>query len=116
GSTGFGFWYALPVAPTGLSTGQPDAPRLTPLGSFRGNVAHSNRRAGLQVDDGPRADGTTEVTSYTPRLGALSGGEPVPAIFEDFTGWKHRGRAVWLRGTAHRLRGAVLADNMIGAT
>ncbi len=116
GSSGFGFWYALPAAPTGLSTGQPDAPRLTPLGSFRGNAAHSNVRAGLQVDDGPKADGTTETTSYNPRVGAVAGGAVVAAVFEDFTGWKHRGRAVWLRGTGHRLRRTVLADNMIGAT
>jgi cell migration-inducing and hyaluronan-binding protein len=116
GSAGFGFWYALPAAPTGLSTGEPDAPRLTPLGSFRGNVAHSNVRNGLEVDGGPRPDGTTETTSYNPRVGAVSGGAIVPAVFEDFVGWKHRGRAVWLRGTGHRLRHAVLADNMIGAT
>jgi cell migration-inducing and hyaluronan-binding protein len=116
GSSGFGFWYALPAAPTGLSTGEPDAPRLTPLGSFRGNVAHSNVRNGLEVDGGPRPDGTTETTSYRPRAGAMSDGAIVPAVFEDFVGWKHRGRAVWLRGTGHRLRHAILADNMIGAT
>lgn len=116
GSTGFGFWYALPAEPTGLSTGEPDRPRLTPLGEFQDNVAHSNRRAGLQVDDGPRPDGTTETTSYVPRVGAVTSGEIVPAVFAGFTGYKHRGRAVWLRGSGQRLRDAVLADNMIGAT
>ncbi|HET9066716.1 MAG TPA: G8 domain-containing protein [Gemmatimonadales bacterium] len=116
GSVGFGFWYALPASPTGLSTGEPDAPRYTPLGVFRANVAHSNRRPGLQVDQGPRPDGTTETTSYNPRIGAVSNGTSITAVFEDFVGWKHNGRAVWLRGTNHRLRGAVLADNMIGAT
>ena len=55
GSTGFGFWYALPAAPTGLSTGQPELPRNTPLREFSNNVAHTNRRGGLHVDDGPRA-------------------------------------------------------------
>jgi cell migration-inducing and hyaluronan-binding protein len=116
GSVGFGFWYALPAAPTGLSTGAPDRPRLTPLGTFRDNVAHSNHRPGLQVDDGPRPDGTTETTSYTPRLGALATGAPVTAVFENFRGWKHRGRAIWLRGNSQRVVGAVLSDNMIGAT
>lgn len=116
GSVGFGFWYALPASPTGLSTGEPDSPRYTPLGIFRANVAHSNRRPGLQVDAGPRPDGTTETTNYAPRIGATSAGTSITAIFEDFVGWKHNGRAVWLRGTNHRLRGAVLADNMIGAT
>ena len=116
GSTGFGFWYALPAEPTGLSTGEPDRPRITPLGEFRDNVAHSNRQAGLQVDDGPRPDGTTETTSYVPRAGAVPSGAIVPAVFSGFTGYKHRTRAAWLRGTGHRLRDAVLADNMIGAT
>lgn len=116
GSVGFGFWYALPAAPTGLSTGQPDRPRLTPLGIFRNNVAHSNHRPGLQVDDGPRPDGTTETTSYAPRTGAVSTGQPVVAVFENFTGYKHRGRAIWLRGNSQRVTGAVLADNMIGGT
>lgn len=116
GSVGFGFWYALPAAPTGLSSGQGDAPRRTPLGEFSDNVAHSNRRPGLNVDDGPRPDGTTETTSYQPRLGAAANGAPVVATFRNFTGYKHTGRAVWLRGREHRLYGAVLSDNMIGAT
>lgn len=116
GSVGFGFWYALPVAPTGFSTGQPDAPRRTPLGEFDHNVAHSNRRPGLNVDDGPKADGTTETASYSPRVGAVSNGAAAIAVFRNFTGWKHTGRAVWLRGSSQRLDGAVLSDNLIGAT
>ncbi len=116
GSVGFGFWFALPASPTGLSAGAPDLPRLTPLGEFRHNVAHSNRSPGLQVDDGPKADLTTETTNYTPRVGAMANGTPVVAMFQDFTGWKNSGRAVWLRGAALRLDGAMLADNMIGAT
>jgi cell migration-inducing and hyaluronan-binding protein len=116
GSVGFGFWYALPASPTGFSTGQPDAPRRTPLGEFTDNVAHSNRRPGLNVDDGPRPDGTTETNSYTPRAGAAANGTAVIATFRNFSGWKHTGRAVWLRGSSQRLDGAVLSDNLIGAT
>ena len=67
GSTGFGFWYALPASPTGLSTGSPLCRATTPLREFSGNVAHSNRRPGLNVDDGPMADGNTETTYYSPR-------------------------------------------------
>jgi cell migration-inducing and hyaluronan-binding protein len=40
----------------------------------------------------------------------------VTAYFKNFTAYKHRGRAVWLRGTELRLTGAMLADNAIGAT
>ncbi|HEY4322226.1 MAG TPA: G8 domain-containing protein [Gemmatimonadales bacterium] len=116
GSVAFGFWYALPAAPTGLSTGQPDAPRLTPLRQFLGNEAHSNRQPGLNVDNGPTAALTTETTSYTPRLGAVAAGTPVIATFQNFTGWKNSQRAVWIRGSGLRLDGAVLADNMQGAT
>ena len=116
GSVAFGFWFALPAAPTGSSTGQSDRPRVTPLRQFIDNVAHSNRQPGLQVDNGPKADLTTEVVSYTPRVGAVASGASVPGYFQNFTGWKHSGRAVWLRGTGLRLDGAMLADNQQGAT
>ena len=116
GSRGFGFWFALPDAPTGLSTGAPDRPRLTALGEFRDNVAHSNRNAGLNVDDGPRPDGTTETTFYAPRENAAGDSPGVIALFNGFRAWKHSGRAVWLRGRDARLVNAVLSSNGIGAT
>jgi cell migration-inducing and hyaluronan-binding protein len=117
GSQGFGFWYAFPVSPTGLSTGSPLLPRQTPLGDFADNVAHSNRNTGLNVDNGPRPDGTTETAHYAPREVPGNGQSPlVTARFRGFTGYKHTGRAVWLRGSELRLEGAMLADNHIGAT
>ncbi len=116
GSVAFGFWFALPASPTGLSTGQPDLPRVTPLRLFTDNAAHSNRQPGLQVDNGPTADLTTETTVYTPRVGASAAGASVIGYFQNFTGWKHSGRAVWIRGVGLRLDGAVLADNQQGAT
>jgi cell migration-inducing and hyaluronan-binding protein len=116
GSEGFGFWYALPASPTGLSTGSPLLPRSTPLREFSGNVAHSNRRAGLNVDDGPLPDGTTDVTTYAPRTNPADAATAVVADFTDFTAYKHGGRAVWLRGQSLRLSNAVLADNATGAT
>ena len=116
GSMGFGFWYALPEHPTGMSTTLAVWPRRTPLREFAGNVAHSNRSGALNVDDGPLADGTTETTNYAPRLDPAQESAQVPADFRDFTAYKHRTRAVWLRGRALRLTNAVLADNGIGAT
>jgi hypothetical protein len=116
GSQGFGFWYALPQSPTGLSTGSALLPRYLPLREFSGNVAHSNRRPGLQVDDGPRPDGTTEVTYYAPRTDPADGSTGVIAEFKGLVAYKHAGRAVWLRGRDLRLTDAVLADNGIGAT
>ena len=116
GSRGIGFWCAFPASPTGLSVGAPDLPRRTPLREFKDNVAHSNRSVGLNVDDGPTMDGTTEVTNYSPRQDPAADS---PAVIADFTGlraWKNQGRGVWLRGSNQRLTNAVLADNGIGAT
>ena len=98
GSQGFGFWYALPASPTGLSTGQPASAAHNPLREFSDNVAHSNRRRGLNVDDGPMPDGNTEMTYYVPRSDPDDGGSAVEADFKNFTAWKHSGRAVWMRG------------------
>jgi cell migration-inducing and hyaluronan-binding protein len=116
GSEAFGFWYALPASPTGLSTGSPLLPRLTPLREFSGNVAHSNWRPGLNVDDGPRPDGTTETTFYSPRSDPNDANTAVVADFTGFTAYKHKLRAVWIRGRDERLSNAVLADNATGAT
>ncbi|MGE3615625.1 MAG: G8 domain-containing protein [Gemmatimonadales bacterium] len=117
GSRGFGFWYALPVSPTGLSVGHPAKPRATPLREFSDNVAHSNRNTGLNVDHGPRLDGTVETAHYAPRQVPGDNSSPiVPASFKNFVGYKSSGRAVWLRGTSLSLDNPVLADNHIGAT
>jgi len=116
GSEGFGFWYALPASPTGLSTGNPLLPRTTPLREFSGNVAHSNLLPGLNVDDGPMPDGNTEGVFYSPRTDPNDASTAVVADFTGLTAYKHAGRAVWLRGRDQRLTNAVLADNAIGAT
>jgi cell migration-inducing and hyaluronan-binding protein len=116
GSRGFGFWFALPASPTGLSTGSALLPRETPLREFSDNVAHSNSNSGLLVDNGPKADLTTETVNYSPRQTPGTSSPAVIAFFRNFTAYKHGGRAVWLRGSSLRLTGAMLADNAIGAT
>ena len=118
GSDSIGFWYALPEHPTGLSHGAANIwPRRTPLKSFKGNVAHSNGSRGLEVDHGPRADGTTEATWYRPVSDPSDrDSEPVVARFEDFTAYFNRDRGIWLRGENHVVSGAMLADNRAGAT
>lgn len=117
GSQGIGFWYALPERPLGPSAGEPDLPRRTPLGVFRNNVAHTNQRGGLFVDHGPRPDGVVETTSYRPiQTPADPESAIVPAVFENLLAYKNAERGVWLRGHAHLLTGAILADNRIGAT
>ena len=118
GSQGTGFWYALPEHPTGLSANPNVWPRRTPLGEFSGNVAHSNGRDGLHVDRGPNQTTlASETTNYRPRENPADiKSNAVVARFEDFVGYKNRNRAVWLRGSDHRLVNATLADNGIGAT
>jgi cell migration-inducing and hyaluronan-binding protein len=116
GSQGFGFWYALPAHPTGLSASSPLLPRTTRLREFAQNVAHSNARGALMVDNGPRSDGTSETTFYAPRENPATDSPAVQADFKAFTAWKHQGRAVWLRGDSLQLSDAVLADNAIGVT
>ncbi|CAA9500638.1 MAG: hypothetical protein AVDCRST_MAG45-1286 [uncultured Solirubrobacterales bacterium] len=123
GSDGHGFWLAFPEHPTGLfaatfpTENQAIWPRRTPLGEFSGNVAHSNGGDGLHVDSGPRPDGQTETSHHHARANpADTGSASVTTEFGRFAGYKNRHRAVWLRGTGHRLTGAVLADNAVGAT
>ena len=117
GSDGFGFWYALPEHPTGLSD-RPDIwPRRTPLTLFTDNVAHSNGDRGLNVDSGPRPNGETEATYYSPRVDPSDrDSEKVVARFENLTAYMNRDRGVWLRGENHVVSNAVLADNRSGAT
>ena len=46
-------------------------------------MAHSNRRTGLNVDDGPMPDGNTETTFYAPRTDPADANS---AVVADFTG------------------------------
>jgi cell surface hyaluronidase len=126
GSDSIGFWIALPQKPTGPSAADTRFntmyPRRTPLTEFKGNISHSNGDTGLHVDDGPKTDNNTEVTYYearanpTPPAQGQKDSEIVPVVFQDFTAYRNRTRGVWLRGGYHTLRGAILADNGIGAT
>ncbi len=121
-SAGSGFWYSLPEQPTGPSAAifasANIRPRLTPLGEFDRNLAHSNNNDGLHVDRGP-AQGSLEpeTASYRPRSNPTDrASEPVTAYFDNFVAYKHRNAAAWFRGDFTELRGGLLADNSIGAT
>jgi len=124
GSDSTGFWYALPENPTGPSATTNIWPRRTPLGEFNNNVAHSNWD-GLMVDRGPNRETLeAEVTFYNPRTHPADTANqydntknpPVVAEFKNFTAYKNRGNAAWLRGIHHKVVGAKLADNAIGVT
>ena len=123
GSEGVGFWYGLPEQPTGPSSPSKTAanagiwPRRTPLLEFSSNVAHSNGNTGLNVDNGPKADLSEEVTYYKPLENPKDpNSNSVKANFKNFTAYKNRTRGAWFRGYNHTLSGAILADNAIGST
>lgn len=112
GSEGHGFWYDLPIHPTGANDTPASRaavqPRRTPLGLFDGNTAHSNAQDGLFVDGPPNPPGVVGAPSYTPCTR--------PAIFMGLTAYKNRRRGFWLRGQGLVVRAARLADNGIGGT
>lgn len=117
GSDHFGFWYALPAKPTGLSSHVNLYPRRTPLREFTGNIAHSNGQSGLHIDHGPRPDGNTETTWYEPVSNpADPGSTPVPAVFRNLTAYMNRGHGIWSRGEDHVFTGSRLGDNRSAAT
>lgn len=123
GSDQIGFWFALPIHPTGefegTETSRNTWPRRTKLGEFSGNTAHSNFD-GLMFDRGPNPDGTFSVAGSNYHVAyanpADTESEMLVSLFEDFTGYKNRNGAIWGRGELHLYRNLKLADNAIGFT
>ncbi|MFC3100439.1 G8 domain-containing protein [Altererythrobacter lauratis] len=123
GSDQIGFWFALPVHPTGAFEGSELSrntwPRRTRVGEFRGNTAHSNFD-GLMFDRGPNPDGTFSVGGsnyhFPTADPADPNSEPLVSHFADFTGYKNRNGAVWGRGELHLFTNLRVADNAIGFT
>ncbi len=123
GSDQIGFWYALPVHPTGAFEGTEQSantwPRRTRVREFSGNVAHSNYD-GFMFDRGPNPDGTFSVGGSNYHFpvadGADPNGEPLVSHFENFTTYKNRNGGVWGRGELHLFTNLHAADNAIGFT
>ena len=116
---GVGFWYALPQKPMGLSSSQTGIfPLRSALGEFSGNLAHSSGETGLDVDHGPDANGNqTGNAHHIARADPADENSTIlVSTFANFSAYKNRTRGVWLRGTEHRLTGAILADSAVGAT
>ena len=122
GSDSTGFWLSLPEHPVGAFEGteisQSIWPRLTPLGDFRGNVAHSNYD-GFMFDRNIAADGTFGVTGtvYIQREDPSDiSSTPVVNVLEDLTAYKNRNGGLWGRGEETIFTGLKFADNAIGIT
>ena len=119
GSEATGFWYALPVHPTGLHHDDNYWPRRMRLREFKGNTAHSNFD-GFMFDRGPNQDGTFSVAGSRYHV-ALSdptdpNSQPLVSVFEDFTSYKNRHGGVWGRGELHLFKNLKVADNAVGFT
>jgi len=123
GSDMVGFWFALPVHPTGAFEGTEVSanawPRRTRVREFSGNTAHSNFD-GLMFDRGPNPDNTFSVGGSNYHFPTIDPGdpdsEPLVSHFADFTGYKNRNGAVWGRGELHLFTNLRVADNAIGYT
>jgi cell migration-inducing and hyaluronan-binding protein len=122
GSDSTGFWLSLPEHPVGAFEGteisQTIWPRRTPLGEFRGNVAHSNYD-GFMFDRNIAPDGTFGVTGtvYIQREDPSDGSStPVVNVLEDLTAYKNRNGGLWARGEELLFRNLKFADNAIGIT
>jgi len=123
GSDMIGFWFALPVHPTGEFEGTEVSkntwPRRTKVREFSGNTAHSNFD-GLMFDRGPNPDNTFSVGGSNYHFPTVDptdpNSEPLVSHFADFTGYKNRNGAVWGRGELHLFTNLRVADNAIGFT
>ena len=122
GSDQNGFWLSLPEHPNGAHLGTEASlntwPRRTPLGEFRGNVAHSNFD-GFMFDRNINEDNTFGLAgnAFMPRENPADPDSPfVETIIEDLTSYKNRNGGLWGRGELHIFRNLKLADNAIGMT
>ncbi|HEY0961277.1 MAG TPA: G8 domain-containing protein [Pseudomonadales bacterium] len=123
GSGQIGFWIALPVNGIGqfdgTDAGKNTFPRRSPLGTFKGNVAHSNFD-GMMFDRGPRPDNRFAVVGSNYHTARTDPTDPesqrIESLIEDFTTYKNRNGGVWARGALHVFRNLKSADNGIGYT
>jgi cell migration-inducing and hyaluronan-binding protein len=122
GSDSNGFWMSLPEHPVGAFEGTEISketwPRRTPMGEFRGNVAHSNYD-GFMLDRNIAPDGTFGVTGtvYIPRKDpSVANSTPLINIYSDLTAYKNRNGGLWMRGEETIFQNLHMADNGIGFT
>jgi cell migration-inducing and hyaluronan-binding protein len=122
GSDANGFWLSLAEHPTGKFEGTEISantwPRRTPLGQFKGNVAHSNYD-GFMFDRnaGPNGRFSVSGSSYTALENPADGNSTaLESVFEDLTSYKNRNGGVWGRGEMHLFKNLKAADNAMGFT
>jgi len=126
----FGYWFSMGESPVGMSTDRYSKtdpyvkPRMTPLGKFDSNVAHSCFENGLHIDDMLNPDETLSMASYTPRVPPYNNDagqtkelwelDMVDAHFTNFVSYKNRRYGSWSRGGPLKFSNFVLLDNLNG--
>jgi cell migration-inducing and hyaluronan-binding protein len=122
GSDENGFWLSLPEHPTGAfkdaEISKTIWPRRTPMGEFRGNVAHSYFD-GFMFDRNVAPDGTFGLAgnAFMPRVNPADPKSPfVETLFQNLTSYKNRNGGLWGRGELFTFRNMKFADNAIGMT
>src|SRR5580698_2866430 len=120
GSEATGFWFALPVHPTGAFEGADVSkatwPRRMRVREFKGNTAHSNFD-GFMSDRGPQPDGHFRTGGHIALANpADATSPPVETVMEDITSYKNRNGGMWTRGEMDTFKNLKLADNGIGYT
>ena len=121
GSPMYGFWFDLHATPSGASLGANICPQGVKLGKFNGNVAHSNGRYGLRLfeEHTPRTYPCDPVLvepvegSSNPEQEAFQPNPPIPAVYENFVGYKNmRSAIITERIGAVQFKGIKTADNI----
>ena len=112
---GNGFWLAFPVTPLGSSKLVPIRPINIKLGVFSHNVAHSNKKPGVNLDFAPFNDaGETRESRYVPTSNEGPDNYAVNRVrftFSDITTYKNNDNGLWNRTSWPDYVRFVSADN-----
>ena len=118
GSDAYGYWYDMQKTAIGASYDPNVCPEFTKLGEFRNNTAHSVRKYGLRLFHAliPHQF-PCNPSPYDPDYLSKGYDDPywqnpkIPAIFEDFVGWKAgRNGAISERTGAVQFKNFKIAD------
>jgi len=102
GSEGFGYWFFVLNAATGLSADSTIVPNQLRLQKFSHNTTHSNAEFGFNID----GQGFGSVY-YTPTT---------TAVFDHITSYKNASTGIWARGRNLKFTHALVLDNRIGVS
>jgi len=113
GAQGNGFWLAFPEDPLGADRLVQVDPHHTTFGTFAGNVAHSNGRAGVMMDQAPfDVLGDTRLTQFESQSASGLGASPVQGYtLSGLTSYKNAEQGLWARTVRLHADGLALADN-----